>query len=213
MTTLRITVLMIVLTLTMGVGAQDVEVTSTPGPVIGRQGMAGQNQTPAALDALDPNDAVNEDGSCRYEWFFDTPEPESCPLAQSLAGNATFQRFEFGYMLWTEPTDMIYVMHSTVGDPAWLAAPDPYVAGAPERDPDWNEPRPELATQPRLGFGELWRSDEALRRRIGWAAQEWEIVYQGQMQTAVDGTIYIQEPSGGIFALPPESDWMLYSGR
>lgn len=175
--------------------AQDADPTE---PAVGRRAL-NANETPTP--ALD----------CEFAWFFDHVQPNVCPNDDPVTGEAVFQRFEYGYMIWMQTTDMIYVMHSTQQSPRWLAVPDPYVVGMPERDFSFTENQPPQSAQPRLGFGTLWREDDDLRGRIGWAVQQWEFVYDGHVQTAEDGTIYIDEPNGGVFALlPGADDWALY---
>lgn len=170
-------------------------------PAVGRRAVTNDETPPPALD-------------CEFMWFFDELEPATCPDGEPFTGEAVFQRFEYGYMIWMQPTDMIYVMHSTQQNPRWLAVPDPYVAGMPERDFSWSEEQPPQSAQPRLGFGALWREDDTLRERIGWAVQQWEFVYEGRVQTAEDGTIYVEEPNGGVFVLlPGADDWELYADR
>lgn len=150
---------------------------------------------------------------CEYVWFFEEDfaniAPPSCPEAEETQTEVAFQQFQYGYMLWTQSDDMIYVMHQTTADPMIETFLDPYVEGEPERDHSWDEPQPPQTIQPRFGFGAVWREQDELRRRIGWAIQGWESVYTGRLQVAVDGTIYIEEASGGVFVLLPE-DWMLY---
>lgn len=172
----------------------------TPTPSVGRRA----NTNPDA-QMVEPAEG------CELGWFFAEPIPESCPANEPVSSEAAFQRFEYGFMIWTQMTDNIYAVHHTEGEPRWMSAPDPYVEGEPERDFSFDEPQPPQSTQPRLGFGALWRQDDDLRARIGWAVQAWETVYTAQMQIAEDGTIYLEEPGGGILELMPDaSDWKLY---
>jgi hypothetical protein len=168
---------------TATMGASDVVVTATPAPT--------------------------ED--CEIDFFSEVLEPTSCPSADPIETEAAFQRFEYGFMLWTEADDQIHVMHITQGEAMWLRTPDPYIPGTPERDDAWPEPQPPQTVQPRLGFGELWRGNDALRERIGWAVQEWESVYTARVQTTVDGTIYIVGPDDSLFELLADGTaWHLY---
>ncbi|MEM6283319.1 MAG: hypothetical protein AAF787_14085 [Chloroflexota bacterium] len=172
-------------------------------PSVGRRG-ATMNDNP-----------VTEDGTCAFEWAFAAGDTEACPEGVPMEGEMVMQRFEYGYMIWVQPNDLIYVIHNTAESPRWFATPDPYVIGTPERDFSFNaEPQPPQTSQPRLGFGALWREDDATRARIGWAVQGWEAVYDGRLQRGTDGTIYIDEPGGGVFVLMPGAeDWKLYSTR
>jgi len=181
------------------------EPTSTV-PNVGR-GASGQQ-----VATVTPVAVRNEDGSCMFDWFFSNIDIEACPTGETITSSAAFQRFEYGYMIWTEFNDQIHVMYHTVGEPQWLMAPDPYVEGTPEHDVNWPETPPPQTNQPRLGFGKLWEENDELRHRIGWAAQTWEIVYDARTQVDENGTIYLEEPGGGIFVLPPNEDWQLYIG-
>lgn len=197
MRTTRYTALvMLLMVMTVGVGADGTD-DPTPTPEDG-------------ATVIDP-DVRNSDGTCRFTWFFSTPQPEACPAENAVTSEAAFQRFEYGTMLWTAGDDNILVMFDSQGDVRWIESPDAYVAGMPERDNAWAEPQPPQTVQPRFGFGVLWRTDSALRQRIGWASQKWEFVYDAGKQVAVDGTIYINDPNGSIFELLPEGeDWRLY---
>ncbi len=205
----RISQWFLVIGVLLGVGAvvlaSGEDGTPTPNaPTVGRRAMntGTQQETPV----------YNEDGSCVYEWGLDV-EASDCPTDEATAVEAVFQPFQYGYMLWTEPDDMIYVLHHTAAQPRWISAKDAYTSGMPERDNSWSEPQPPQTTQPRLGFGVLWRENNAVRSRIGWAVQEWETVYEARVQSAADGTIYIEEPGGGVFELMPGADdWKLHSG-
>jgi hypothetical protein len=184
--------------------------TDTPEltPTVTSQGAIATEETTPSMTPI----AVDEEtGDCLIEWFFDSFEPESCAAAEAVEGETAFQRFQYGYMVWTEPDDNIYVLHITSGSPMWLQTPDPFVPGSPERDFAWAEPQPAQSVQPRMGFGEVWRGNDDLRQRIGWAIQEWEFVYEGTVQVAVDGTIYLTDPNGSVFELLPDGEiWNLY---
>lgn len=180
------------------------DATPTPtAPSVGRRALTqGEDTTPQPV------------GDCEFEWFFQSPQLTTCPTTQATEGEMVIQRFEYGYMIWIQPEDTIYVIHSTAEQPRWQSLPDPYVAGMPQRDPAWAEPQPPQTSQPRLGFGALWREEDTIRGRVGWATQQWELVYDGRVQTAEDGTIYMEEPGGGLFALlPGAEDWKLYGGN
>jgi hypothetical protein len=204
-------VILLLIAMTVGVGADgNDEPTPTPDATeeVGAVITEEATEEAATTDEAAP---VNDDGTCRYSWFFNVPQPEVCPAENVVTSEAAFQRFEYGAMLWTEGDDNIMVMFDTQGNTRWLEAPDEYVPGAPERDNAWAEPQPPQSVQPRYGFGVLWRTDDRLRRRIGWASQNWEFVYEAGKQTAVDGTIYVSDPNGSIYELLPEgADWRLY---
>ncbi len=192
--------LVVVGSLTVFASGGDEDPTPTPPPVGRRAIMGGDAAPEATADA------------CALEWFFTVPPVTTCPEDEAIESELVLQRFEYGYMVWAQANDIIYVMYHTAPMPRWVAEPDPYVAGMDERDFSWDEPQPPQTSQPRLGFGALWREDDDLRERIGWAVQSWEFVYDGQIQTAEDGTVYLTEPRGGVFELSPiTEDWKLFS--
>lgn len=146
-------------------------------------------------------------------WFFTQYIPPVCPSEQPVVGGGVFQRFEFGYMVWLAANDKIYVMYTSAEFPRWQIYDDLFEEGMPEIDESWEqrEPAPPQTWQPRRGFGTLWRQFPDLRRRIGWAVQEWELIYEPRLQRGADGSISIEDPSGGVFYLAPRgSNWELY---
>jgi hypothetical protein len=83
--------------------------------------------------------------------------------------------------------------------------------GMPETSPEYDNP-PEGLYQPRRGFGMLWRSNAAVRDRVGWATMRDEMPYSVQVQTARDGSIYISTPFQGVFGLLPSgTGWNLFN--
>ncbi|MEO0563178.1 MAG: hypothetical protein AAF125_13810 [Chloroflexota bacterium] len=193
--------------------AQDDDPSATP--AVGRRGAVVTVEpitaTPEPTERAESKGGEVSDEPCELAWFFDGAQPVSCPAGEAVAGEATFQRFQYGYMIWTQPDDQIYVMHVSAGSPMWLQTDDPFTAGMPERDDSWDEPQPPQSVQPRFGFGALWRADDTLRERIGWAIQQWEFVYEGRVQVAVDGTIYLEDPNGSVFELSSDgASWQLF---
>lgn len=149
---------------------------------------------------------------CDSEWYFIVPRPDSCPAVVATVSMATYQEFQGGYMVWLEQSDLIYVMYNN-GLPAWEVYEDLYVEGTEERD-DFDElPPPGDFFQPRRGFGKLWFLDANVRNRIGWATHKWEEVFSANAQTATDGTVFVDDPFGGIFQLKGDhSDWTRVHG-
>lgn len=150
---------------------------------------------------------------CDSTWFFILPRPDSCPAVEATVSQAVFQDFQNSIMIWIQQQDRIYVMYNNFGQPAWEMFDDQFEEGMPELDETWpDSPSPELF-QPRRGFGMLWRSSPTVRERIGWALDEWEVPYSSTVQTAEDGTIFLQDPYGGVVALlPDQHDWARYLG-
>lgn len=149
---------------------------------------------------------------CDTNWFFIQPRPEACPINPPNASNGVYQRFQNGHMVWVGAQDAIYVMYDDSVQPRWRVTRDYFDEGEPEDSPRYaNAPLPGL-WQPRRGFGMLWRDNQPIRDRIGWATQQWEQPFSVQVQTSDDGTIFISQPDYGIFALLPQgTSWEEYS--
>jgi len=149
---------------------------------------------------------------CDSTWFFIRPAPDSCPLNPPLASQAVYQRFQNGHMVWVGNQDAIYVMYDDNVLPRWRVFRDYFDEGMTEEVPDFDNPPASTLFQPRRGFGLLWRTDEVVRDRIGWALQENEQPYSVQVQTAEDGVIFFSEPSDKVFSLfPGGRNWEMYA--
>lgn len=147
---------------------------------------------------------------CATGWFFAQPVPAGCPMNPPLVSGATFQQFQKGFMLWVQQHNAIYVLYDSANAPRWQVFQDTFQEGMPETDPGFGQPPP-YTWQPRRGFGLLWRTLPDVRQRLGWAVIEWETQFTAQMQTSVDGWIYVSDPRGGVFALASDgSEWKRY---
>jgi len=145
---------------------------------------------------------------CETEWFFLGPDMEHCPVAEPTVSQAVFQYFEHGMMIWVEQQDAIYVLYNSFEQPAWEVYPDEFEEWMPETDSDWTPAPFPYTFQPRRGFGTLWRANVAVRERIGWAVDRFEWPFSSNIQTAEDGTIYIEGSEGGLVVLSPnQDDW------
>lgn len=151
---------------------------------------------------------------CDSTWFFIQPRPDNCPRNPPNASQGVYQEFERGYMLWVGSQDAIYVMFNDGQVPRWRAYRDFFEEGMPEVSGDYlNAPSPAL-WQPRRGFGLLWRNDANIRGRVGWATQEWEQPFSVQVQTAQDGTLFMNTPVGTLFSLFPNgNNWQVLQGQ
>jgi hypothetical protein len=121
------------------------------------------------------------------------------------------QRFERGWMIWHENTREIFVLFTDNKTPTWLRVTDSFTEGMPERDENIIAP-PNLS-QPVRGFGYVWRNDQTIRDRLGWAV-EGESGYQGLMQAGIqeDGAavIYMRMQTGTIVELGADGQvWQL----
>lgn len=151
---------------------------------------------------------------CETTWFFIQPRPPACPVNPPNSTQGVYQEFQTGYMIWVQSQDAIYVLYNDNRSPRWQVFRDYYVDGMDEVAGEYLEaPSPGL-WQPRRGFGLLWRGDQILRSRVGWATQEWELPYPVKVQTARDGAIFISQPGDtAVFSLMPGgANWTLYDG-
>lgn len=150
-------------------------------------------------------------GSCATSWFFANP-PASCPLNSPLVSEGAFLMFQGGLMLWVGQQDAIYALYNDTVSPRWQVFNDLFVEGMPDTDPAFGV-APAATWQPRRGFGLLWRSQPNTRTRLGWATAEAETSYTVQVQISSDGTLYISQPSGGVFALSADGNQWTFFGR
>jgi hypothetical protein len=155
------------------------------------------------------------DALCPSAWAYIQPPPPGCPLAPATVGQGVYQTFERGHMLWVQQHDSIYVLYNDGALPYWTRYPDPF----DENIHPWDDPalnadpsRPPNTWQPRRGFGKLWRENEAVRSRVGWATLEWEAPYSVKVQTRDDGTLFLNDSLGRVFMLSPAGPWNLYAG-
>jgi hypothetical protein len=148
--------------------------------------------------------------SCPTTWFFFQVNPPDCPLNPPLVSQGSFLQFQNGFMLWVQQQDAIYVLFDSANFPRWQVFNDAFVEGMPDTDPAYDNP-PASTWQPKRGFGLLWRNQSTVRDRLGWSVIEWETSFDVQVQISSGGTIYINEPRGGIFSLTPGGgDWKRY---
>ncbi len=113
----------------------------------------------------------------------------TCPTSEFLFGRLSEQRFEHGWMIWSEARDMIFVMFDAE-QPNWSNQVwwrddgfDPAVH--PVSDPSIIAP--DGLRQPTYGFGKVWREESAIRQRLGWAVDA-EVNYTGHIQGYAHGS-------------------------
>jgi len=166
-------------------------------------GISGLVPIPTAIGNPQPS-------GCGIPWFFVAVSPTDCPLNPPVVTPGSFLQFQNGFMLWVEQQDAIYVLYDSANLPRWQVFNDAFVEGMADTDPAYINPPP-YTWQPRRGFGLLWRGQAALRDRLGWAVIEWETPFDVQVQIGSGGTIYMNEPRGGIFSLTAGgSEWKRY---
>ena len=143
------------------------------------------------------------DMGCPFTWFF-LPSPDGCPSGVPEPTTQVEQRFEGGLMIWLAVTQEIFVLYNDGAIPAWSRFDDTWVPGVPESDDSLVPPAERV--QPVRGFGLVWRENESVRERLGWALEA-ELGYDGIIQTTGD-TTYLRVRDGGILSiLPNEEDW------
>jgi hypothetical protein len=188
--------------------------TQTPTPTVTTTATATLPQFPTSIvipvTAIIPNP---QPIVCDSTWFFIQPRPAGCPLAPPLGSQGVYQSFQNGFMIWVGSQDAIYVYYNDAALPRWQVYRDFFDEGMAESDPAYATSPFPGTWQPRRGFGMLWRSNEIVRSRIGWATLEWEQPYSVQVQTGSDGTIFMNAADGAIFAaIPGGNVWARYAG-
>ncbi|MEO8608976.1 MAG: hypothetical protein ABI690_13895 [Chloroflexota bacterium] len=169
-------------------------------PVVG--GIDGVVPIPTAITNIQP-----QTSNCIAAWFFAQVHPADCALNPPLTSLGAFLQFQNGFMIWVQQQDAIYVLYDSANFPRWQVFNDAWVDGIPDSDPTYANP-PAYTWQPKRGFGLLWRNQSALRERLGWSVMELETPFDAQVQIGSNGTIYINEPRGGIFVLTADgSEW------
>lgn len=100
----------------------------------------------------------------------------------STIGGA-YQRFENGTMVWREDTSQIYVFFN---DGTWRSFADTFKEGDRESDPAFAAPGGKM--QPIRGFGKVWRDNQEVREKLGWAVAK-EAAQPAEVQTFERGVI------------------------
>jgi hypothetical protein len=154
--------------------------------------------------------------TCPYPWaeaLGGTPPPlaSGCPL-QAVSGNAAQQSFQNGFMIWVEAEQSVYVFYDAPAGSldTYEVYIDNFREGDPESDPTIVPPAG--LYQPIRGFGLVWRTDTAIRDRLGWATapetgfQTWMQGYGGMgmhsfftLIQGIDGTIYHLTAMGAVW--------------
>ena len=100
----------------------------------------------------------------------------NCPY-DTVVGDAAYQSFEGGHMIWVEGNRTVYVLYS---DGQYRSYTDDFQEGDPESDPSIVPP--EGLYQPVRGFGLVWRTNPDVRDRLGWAMAP-EVGFSGWSQS------------------------------
>ena len=150
--------------------------------------------------------------NCTEIWFF-LPAPEGCPNSPGEPSSQAEQQFEGGFMVWMGITGEIFVFFNEYEEDevGWIRVFDSFEDGDPERDETIIAP--EGRFQPVRGFGQIWRTNDQVRERLGWAIEP-ESGYDGMLQRAgiLEDTqiLYMRTRDGGIVELISETNaWRL----
>ncbi len=114
------------------------------------------------------------------------------------------QAFQGGLMYWRQDARDIYVLHN---DGTWQAFGDTWQEGQTEWDVSIVAPGGLF--QPKRGFGRVWRDNQSVRDRLGWATME-ERGFQGSIQSFQNGRM-IWSNVRGVFVLYSDGTWQRYS--
>ncbi|HVO43591.1 MAG TPA: hypothetical protein VMT34_13250 [Aggregatilineales bacterium] len=148
--------------------------------------------------------------ACSGGWFFDPQPPGPCPGVTATLSDAVEQPFEHGRMIWIKAEARVYVIFNDGKQPTWNYYADEYKDGQPPSDPKISPPAGFL--QPIRGFGLVWRTQDKVRDRLGWAILA-ELSFAGALQgdaTIAGGTAYIRTRDGQIIQLVDKgASWKL----
>jgi hypothetical protein len=148
---------------------------------------------------------------CENAWYVPSPVPVDCPVAPAERSSAAYMQFEYGQMIWVETRNSILVLYNSETQPRWQEFDDVFEDGAPEYNPALNVDQPAYAYQPRRGMGLIWRENDEVRSRLGWAVAEYEFPFSTIVQQAANGTLLLNARASGFYVLLPQGrDWMLY---
>lgn len=181
-------------------------------PNFGQTPQTGLAGAPAAVGGT-PVPPGTFGSSCIYYWFFSSRAVPYCAAAPPLTTQAVNLQFENGIMFWFQGAQTIYVLYLDAAAPRWERYTDTWQEGMPETDPAIQNPV--NLWQPRRGFGQVWRTNPAVRQRLGWALNQWETIYQGIIQQAGpegSGTLFFTGPEGRAYQLNgDQTQWTVFT--
>jgi hypothetical protein len=147
------------------------------------------------------SESVTVEWACGHDYFFST-DIALCPAGEASTSWAAEQPFEHGRMIWLEDvgggalTRVFFVLYD---DGQFTMAEDTWTEDQPESDPSFVPPAGLL--QPIRGFGKLWRENEGVQEKLGWAtAQEqgFDTVFQAQIAESIGATAFLRTLDGKI---------------
>lgn len=152
--------------------------------------------------------------ACAHAWVPELAASmgDNCPF-EAEVGWAAQQPFQNGFMVWLEPSQLIYVFFTNYGGQSYRSYADTFKEGDPESDPSLIPPAGFL--QPVRGFGKVWRENPEVRDNLGWATapetgfDTWRQSYQGFGMHNI--TIWMKDINHTIYRLNPMgSIWEVY---
>ena len=150
--------------------------------------------------------------TCPDVWFFADP-PADCP-GRPHHTTVVAQHFQRGLMVWMKAGDEVHIYNEIIAlynDGEWSMWVDYWAEGMPEDDPRIIPPVG--YDQPRRGFGKLWRENQEVRDRLGWATGREFVVGEGAFQcgTLKYSRCYFTGPGDEIYVLEPYmSGWFIW---
>lgn len=150
------------------------------------------------------------------DWFF-ASAPQRCPSSAPVRSTGAAERFEHGWMLWTQNPDAFQVFFDEPGAqpfPRTVLALSP-IRLRPGASPDnrVGQTPPTGLFEPVSGFGMLWRDEvegaSGVRARLGWAVEP-EFVFDSANQCELAAgprlwTCYQSAPGGQVVQTRPDS--------
>jgi len=182
--------------------------TNTTGPLP----LEEDSPTPAAANAAAATEAVDIAESTPAV----TPTPDAFPEPEVGQVFVAEQRFQNGRMFWVRPIEQIWVLTSNEDEePVWEVYEDQFEDGMPELDPGLVPPASGLE-QPIRGFGLLWRENDSVRNRLGWAIAP-EVGYFANYEYHYGGTVnenneFIQGPGFHLIENPQQQVFQFNEG-
>lgn len=146
---------------------------------------------------------------CPVDWFF-VPPPDDCASGEPEETTIHDQQMERGRMLYVENRNVVYVLFNDGQEPGWLSFENRY---DPEVHPERDENAPPEFIQPLRELGLIWRTNDAVRTRLGLGIAE-GVTFQGFVQSAPVGTsreiLYISGSDGTVLQLLPGNEqWQI----
>ncbi len=158
--------------------------------------------------------SVDVPWACRYSYFFPT-DSRACPAYEASATWAAEESFERGRMIWLQEVRTESAVYPKVilvfyNDGRFEKHPDTWTEGEPESDPSIVPPAG--LYQPIRGFGKLWRTNAAVRDRLGWATapeQGFNTFWQMQMAESIGIPFFVRRIDGRVIRA---AGWDMGSG-